>query len=112
METLDGEARAARVGSDLLDARLIAARVAERSGRPPRSHRLFEEPGRVCFPDGGRPAFLYLRPTVAYSVAGPEHDRLLLETRLAGSVEISRTFSVGGALLEERRLAHGCPERN
>jgi hypothetical protein len=107
---MDGEARAARIAADLLDARLIAASVAEREGRLRRSGRIFREPDRIIVREGARPVFVYARPWVAYSLT--RSDGHLIETRYAGSVTQHRLYRPSGVLISEERALRGDGSRN
>ena len=112
MTVLDGEARAERIADALLEARMIAASIQKQRGRDPRSHRLFEQPGRVYY-DNGLPTFAYIRPVAAYSLRGtPEEGLRLTETRFAGSLVLHASYSASGRLIDQERRLRGAPEAN
>lgn len=105
---MTGEERSQRIRDDFLTARLIAAAIQDRRGRPRKEHPLFSEPEEVAWnrniPD--RPIFLY-GDRGAFRICGERKSPYLVEAVIRGPIAVRKFFDPLGRLHKKDAQVEG-----
>lgn len=99
---MTGEERSQRIRDDLLQARLIAASIQDRRGRPRKDHPLFSDPDEIEWRNGG-PVFCY--ESEGFRIRGTPKRPLLVHAEVRGPITWRRLYDPLG----KRVLREGFP---